>query len=99
MKESRVRIIQSTAMTADDLKAKLRNLNNLPLPIVDWQVKIGLDATGEEAVWVWAILEDDIEVDKKARWELWEIIQKKITTEKINWVYLRFRGISEVSIV
>lgn len=36
----------------------LKSLSNLNAPVRQWEMDTGTDATGENAVWIWAIVED-----------------------------------------
>ena len=47
-------------MTTADVTHLLNGLHDLPAPVSKWEVDTGADATGDDAVWVWAILEDAI---------------------------------------
>ena len=40
-------------MTAAAIESALGKLTNLPTPVSGWEVKTGLDATDDPAVWVW----------------------------------------------
>lgn len=79
------------------IKKELSKLSDLPTPVSSWLVEIGLDATEDEAVWVWAMLTED-EVEFVKRKELRSIITKKIKeiTNPYTSAYVRFRGASEV---
>ena len=71
-------------------------LSGLPTPVGDWIVQTGLDSVDDEAVWVWALLEED-EVEFSKIRELKSIITKQVREVTGPGIssYVRFRGISE----
>jgi hypothetical protein len=84
-------------MTTVELEHKLRNLPDLPVPVRAWRVETGCDATGDEAVWVWATLPDTW-ADRATRSQLRLAIREAVaglTQDARTWVYVRFRGESE----
>ncbi|HLK56860.1 MAG TPA: hypothetical protein VKU00_09860, partial [Chthonomonadaceae bacterium] len=48
----------NSSMTAAHIKDVLNRLANLPAPVRKWEVDTGPDATGENAVWIWAVMDD-----------------------------------------
>ena len=70
----------------------------LPTPVGGWLVETGIDFTEEDAVWVWAILEEDEDKIEFAQIEeLDAIVTKqvqKITGPDVT-TYVRFRGVGE----
>ena len=88
-------------MTTTDLKDVLNGLHDLPTPVSKWEVDTGADATGDDAVWVWAILEDTIwnQLSGDGRARLRESIRKAVSRaadKPAPWVYVHFRTVSEV---
>ena len=88
-------------MTTADVTHLLNGLHDLPTPVTKWQVDTGADATGDDAVWVWAILEDAIwdQLSGDGLARLRESIRKAVSraAEKPEpWVYVHFRTVSEV---
>ncbi|MEL6772922.1 MAG: hypothetical protein AAFP18_17820 [Bacteroidota bacterium] len=68
-----------------------------PTPVAGWKVERGLDATDDEAVWVWATLENDgvayatiAEMREQIRSLAMEVVPS------VAWAYVRFRTASEV---
>ena len=82
-------------MTAAAIRTALEALRNLPTPVSGWEVETGPDSTDDPAVWVWVYLRDE-EVDFETRTRLREMVRNRIGRETSDWVYVRFRGASEV---
>ena len=85
-------------MGASELESKLRQGTEWPVDVKNWKVEKGHDATGEEAIWVWVTLENPME-SRRIRSQLREMIREKIADYEeadAHWVYVRFRGESEV---
>ena len=82
--------------TAATIESALKELSDLPTPVSSWRVEIGLDATEDPAVRVWAMLERD-DVDAGTRSRLRNIVSDLVRseTDSDHWVYVRFRGASE----
>lgn len=87
--------------TEEELKTRaeqtLRERGIMPAPVKRLQVEMGEDATGDRAVWVWAIL-DDADFVRTNRLELRGTIRDAVQTivgEPV-WVYVRFRATSEI---
>lgn len=78
-----------------EIKAALAELPELPTPVADWLVETGTDSSDEFAVWVWAILEN--EVDLSTRIELRDFVSDFIRKEADTpvWVYVNFRTASD----
>ena len=78
------------------VEQELRSLTNLPAPVKRWNIEIGEDATGEMAVWVWAVL-DDADLTRGVRNGLRERIDREVrrVVPNASWVYVRFRATSE----
>ena len=79
----------------------LHELADLRAPVKNWEVDTGTDATGENAVWVWAIVEDanlsHLSQDVRAR--LRDTIRAAVSRaaeSPVPSVYVRFRAASEV---
>jgi hypothetical protein len=86
-------------MTAKGIEESLRKLRHLPAAVESWQVETGPDATGDEAVWVWVMLRDE-DVDPQTRARVRDRVRAAIRARvgaKQPWVYVRFRGSSELS--
>jgi len=88
-------------MTTTDVTNLLNGLHDLPTPVSKWEVDTGTDATGDDAVWVWAILEDDTfdQLSGDALARLRESIRNAVSRAAERpepWVYVRFRTLSEV---
>ena len=82
-------------MTVSEIESALNGLRNLPTPVSAWQVETGLDSTDDPAVWVWVYLRDE-EVDFDTRARLRDMVRDRIGRETSDWVYVHFRGASEV---
>lgn len=83
-------------ITPATIESALNELPDLPTPVSSWRVEIGLDATEDPAVWVWAMLEHE-DVDAGIRSRLRSIVSDLVRSETDSdpWVYVRFRGASE----
>lgn len=84
-------------MTTAHVKEVLNALDNLPAPVQKWEVDTGTDATGDDAVWVWAIMEDAnlAQLSREGLSRLRESIRNAVSraTEGVApWVYVRFRA-------
>ncbi|MEM1093452.1 MAG: hypothetical protein AAGJ10_02530 [Bacteroidota bacterium] len=80
------------------LEQHLREHPDWPAEVVDWHVEHGLDATGEDAVWVWATLAVPM-ADADTRAELRHLIRNRVTAHQDPdpyWVYVRFRAADEL---
>lgn len=84
-------------MTTAMIEDTLEKLTDLPTDVQSWQVELGEDATGDPAVWVWAILPDwaDPETLSRLRGRIRDAVMQQMG-ERIRWVYVRFRSASEV---
>ncbi|MBX3183267.1 MAG: hypothetical protein KIT72_04130 [Polyangiaceae bacterium] len=78
-----------------------RHRDELPVPaaVVDWVVEVGRDATGDDAVWVWAILQDDlfdqaVQRRLELRDQIREVVSHAAAPAEVQ-VYIRFRSESE----
>ncbi len=83
-------------MRVDDVYQALRALD-LPAHVLDWDVKSGADATGDEAVWVWVTLQDEDLTDLN-RGEIRDRVDtavRGLVEDHPPWVYVRFRSQSE----
>ena len=87
---------------ATSIRSALENqetLPSLPTTVSSWQVEAGPDATDEPAVWVWAILEEDVDAKTRAivresvRDSVLDFVRQETGSEV--WVYVRFRANSE----
>jgi hypothetical protein len=72
-----------------------------PAAIAGWDIQVGRDATGDDAVWVWVVLHDDL-VDQvwplQTRDELREAVRQLVVDASRPTevqVYVRFRSESE----
>lgn len=77
----------------------LHNMADLPASVQAWDVEVGADATGEEAVWVWVTLRDE-DLNRQTRERFRDLVRNAIrqqTSDAPPWVYVRFRGASEVT--
>ncbi len=86
-------------MYTEQVKAALTGLQkSLPAPVRDWQIEEGTDHMGQEAVWVWAVL-DDADLTQQVRQGVWHAVWDTVTGLGLAadpWVYVRFRSTSEV---
>jgi hypothetical protein len=85
-------------MTTADVTHLLNGLHDLPAPVSKWEVDTGADATGDDAVWVWAILEESIwdKLSGDARASLRKTIRNAVSgaaEEPAPWVYIYFRTV------
>jgi hypothetical protein len=88
-------------MGVHDWERVVKSIPNLPLEVPAWKVETGEDWSGDDAVWVWAILKDEdfeADVDRENR----EVIDRAVhqaveqeTGEPSPMVYVHFRTISE----
>jgi len=83
--------------TAEAIESALAELRGLPAQVHSWQVETGPDATDDPAVWVWVMLQDE-DVDFERRSRLREMVREQVQhqTQDGSWVYVRFRGASEL---
>jgi hypothetical protein len=79
----------------------LGHLLELHDPVSKWVIDTGTDSTGEDAVWVWAIVDDEtlssLSQDDRAR--LRDRVREAVQRAEVgreSTVYVRFRGTSEV---
>jgi Cu/Ag efflux pump CusA len=91
-------------MKTETVEGILKDIQGqLPAEVQSWIVETGPDSTGDDAVWVWAILRDE-DVEQPAtrtniREKVWEEVRKassKSIDDSAPWVYVHFRGASEV---
>ena len=92
------RAVYAAGMLATEatIESALGDLQELPTPVSSWRVEIGLDASDQRAVWVWAMLDDeevDIDTGEQLRDVVREAVQRETGDE--HWVYIRFRSASE----
>ena len=86
-------IMSRTATTEETL----RDLVDLPASVQAWDVEVGADATGDEAVWVWVTLQDE-DLNRQTREQFRSLVRNAVRQQTSNsplWVYVRFRGASE----
>jgi len=73
-------------------------VRGLELPgVAEWYIETGPDATGDDAVWVWLILEEE-DVDFDTRSDLRRRVfdgVREAGGETPPWVYVRFRTVAE----
>ncbi len=83
-------------MNTSQIESKLKGLRGLPSNVRSWKVEQGEDATADQAIWVWAVLDRD-EADPKQR----AVIRKRVREalrgrgDSADLVYVRFRTKSE----
>ena len=83
-------------ITASDIEAALkRELRNPPTPVSWWEVETGVDWADDPAVRVWVYLTDE-EVDFDTRSRLRDMVRNIVRGKTPAWVYVYFRGASEV---
>ena len=85
-------------MTADtaSIRSRLEDLQDLPVPVHSWLVKVGIDATDDPAVWVWALLDRDaLDMDMDSRGHLKSMVRKTVRDETGLWTYVLIRGADE----
>lgn len=72
----------------------------LPKEVVDFEYEIGLDSTGDPALWIWLILEQSEDAwSRENRAELRERIDKTLRDVGVaRWPYIRFRGVEELAL-
>lgn len=90
----------SDMITATNEKV-LNELAGIHAPVNKWEVDTGTDATGENAVWVWAIVDDAnlLHLSQEARARLRDSIRAAVSRSAespVPSVYIRFRATSEV---
>jgi len=84
------------------LKSELEGLQ-FPVPVKTWEIDMGSDSTGDESIWVWAVLDDAEFADENKAWPIRDQIHdavlnavRRLFKERSPWVYVRFRAVSEV---
>lgn len=72
-----------------------------PIAITNWDVQVGKDSTGDDAIWVWIILNDDLvdqvwsnQIREKMRECVRKIIANIVDLAQVC-IYTRFRLESE----
>ncbi len=89
-------LILMLANTAN-IRAELEQLTDLPAPVRGWLVEVGLDATDDPAVWIWALIEsDDFEPDRMTR--LKTMVRDVVRNTFGIWAYVLIRGIDETEV-
>jgi hypothetical protein len=88
-------------MITTDKKDLRAHLLDLHLPVADWEVDTGTDSLGEDAVWVWAIVDDTVleslTQDDRARLRVKvREAMNRAADRSDPVVYTYFRGTSEV---
>ena len=80
----------------ETVERELMKLRDLPAPVQSWRIEIGEDASGDMAVWVWAVV-DDAKLTRNVTSGLRSLIFHKVSDAVPNakWVYVRFRATSE----
>lgn len=69
--------------------------------VAGWDVEIGTDATGDDAVWVWVVLRDDrieeawVESNRDALRDHVRSTVRRVVAAQPFQVYVRFRSESE----
>ncbi len=78
-----------------EIRSALSELQDLPTPVADWRVETGTDSGDEFAVWVWAVLENKVDLDTRIR--LRDFVSDFIRNEADTdvWVYVNFRTASD----
>lgn len=79
-----------------EIRAALDHLPHLPTDVSDWLVETGTDSADEPAVWVWAVLDDDVDLDTRLeiRNQVLDYIRER--SEIPVWVYVSFALASEL---
>jgi hypothetical protein len=83
-------------MEKSQIERTLQHLKGLPYPVGSWKVEQGEDATGDPAIWVWAVLDQD-EADPQQRARIRKKVRSALRSgaERDSLVYVRFRTRSE----
>lgn len=84
-------------MNTASVSSALNTLKDLPVPVVRWDVEEGTDASGSEALWVWAYMKD-ADLTRTARNRVRDLVSaalRGLPEVGDRWVYVRFRGESE----
>jgi hypothetical protein len=87
-------------MITADTDNVLEVLRDLHAPVRDWKVESGSDWSGDDAVWVWDIVDDD-QLDHLSQDERADLRDRITNALKPNQydstplVYIRFRAASE----
>ena len=87
----------SIMITTASIENALRDMADLPASVQAWNVEVGADATGDEAVWVWVTLRDE-DLNRQTRERFRDLVRNAIrqrTSDSPPWVYVRFRGASQ----
>ena len=84
-------------MSTTSIEEALRKRPDLPKPLRAVHVELDTDWSGDAAVWVWVILDDD-DLDRETRHEYRSIVRETVADTLAGarrFVYVRFRGVSE----
>ena len=87
----------SARVCTQEIQAALKRLPSLPARVDSWNVEAGGDATGEQSIWVWAILAENADRDQRStiRDTVRDVV-KKVLDDPDVWVYVRFRTRAEL---
>ncbi|WP_058558168.1 hypothetical protein [Thiohalocapsa sp. ML1] len=87
-------------LNAHAVAEHLRTLTHLAMPVRDWEVEVGPDATDDLAVWVWLTVDDEDFDDTARRRQVQEQVFEEVRDTYADadpWVYVRFRTTSEMT--
>lgn len=83
----------------DKVRAVLAGLKDLPAAVASWEIETGEDATGYDAVWVWAVLVKD-NVPFAKRRAIRDLVEDEVRAGLPEFrellVYVSFRTVSEL---
>ena len=77
-----------------DIRAKLEQLTDLPVPVRAWLVDEGLDATDDPAAWVLALIESD-DLDPDCMTRLKSMARDVVRSASGLWAYVLVRAVDE----
>ncbi len=95
--DARRRQWYTEGMDTTSVSSALSTLKDLPAHVVRWDVVEDTDASGSEALWVWAYLRD-ADLTRSVRNRVRDLVRatlRGLPEVGDRWVYVRFRGESE----
>ena len=76
------------------IRSVLEGMPDLPTEVRGWRVEVGLDATDDPAVWIWALVERDDAAPQALR-QLKDMARKAVRDTTDLWPYVLIRGADE----
>lgn len=86
-----------TTIDAETIERELSKLDDLPLSVHAYRAEVGEDWTGDPAVWVWVVLDED-----DTPFDLRQVVRERVRDfvthlegYAADWVFVRFGAASE----